>query len=61
MKLFRLIDNTLANRLGDQPHDAGAVNVRNGGDDFKPALKCPKCGRDMVVRLVTLLMASCIG
>ncbi|KAF7267076.1 hypothetical protein GWI33_019678 [Rhynchophorus ferrugineus] len=46
---MRLIDQSLANRLEDRPQDIPEVNV-SGNHDYKPALKCPKCGNDMVVR-----------
>lgn len=48
----RLIDHSLANRLDDRPQDVPPPTAAGGGDDFKPALKCPKCGNDMVVRFV---------
>ncbi|XP_066252718.1 DNA topoisomerase 3-alpha isoform X1 [Euwallacea similis] len=48
---MRLIDNTLSNRLGDEAQRAQDPILRGGGgDDFRPACKCPKCGRDMVLR-----------
>ncbi|XP_066139705.1 DNA topoisomerase 3-alpha isoform X2 [Euwallacea fornicatus] len=48
---MRLIDNTLSNRLGDQAQQTQDPIVNVGGrDDFRPVCKCPKCGRDMVLR-----------
>ncbi|KAL1494433.1 hypothetical protein ABEB36_010032 [Hypothenemus hampei] len=47
---MRLIDNKLANRLEDQPRDVGEINVAGNQEDFRPFLKCPKCGKDMILR-----------
>ncbi|CAH1132115.1 unnamed protein product [Ceutorhynchus assimilis] len=48
---MRLIDATLANRLDDRPENVpDEPNVSVGGDDFRPALKCPRCGNDMIIK-----------
>ncbi|KAJ8931677.1 hypothetical protein NQ314_015393 [Rhamnusium bicolor] len=46
---MRLIDDSLANRLDDRPQEV-QNDVGGTTDDFRPALKCPKCGSDMVLR-----------
>lgn len=43
------LDNSLANRLQDQPETIQQNNISNN-DEYKPAFKCPKCGNDMVLK-----------
>lgn len=49
LEKMRFIDDSLANRLNDRPQVI-PDNSLNGNDDFKPVLKCPKCGNDMIIR-----------
>lgn len=49
LEKLRQIDDSLASRLDDRPQDVPDTAL-NGHDDFKSALKCPKCGSDMIVR-----------
>ncbi|KAH1016264.1 hypothetical protein HUJ04_007516 [Dendroctonus ponderosae] len=61
---MRLIDNSLANRLDDRPQNVPDAVVAGNGQDFKPALKCPKCGQDMIVRTKkngSSKFLSCLG
>ncbi|XP_030764441.1 DNA topoisomerase 3-alpha [Sitophilus oryzae] len=46
---MRLIDESLANRLDDAPQAVQQLND-GGNDDYRPAMKCPKCGQDMTLR-----------
>lgn len=46
---MRLIDDSLANRLDDVPQ-AFNSELNDNQDDHRPALKCPKCGSDMILR-----------
>ncbi|KAI4457177.1 prokaryotic dna topoisomerase [Holotrichia oblita] len=48
MTKIRCIDETLSNRLEDRPqaYDEPIINQ----EEFKPVLKCPKCGNDMVLK-----------
>lgn len=50
MEKIRMIDESLANRLQDRPQDVPDQQMRGGNNDFRPVLKCPKCGNDMVLR-----------
>lgn len=43
------IDRSLANRLEDQPRQL-EEDPLNNQEEYKPVLKCPKCGNDMVVK-----------
>lgn len=43
------IDQSLANRLEDQPRHL-EEDPFNNHEEYKPVLKCPKCGNDMVVK-----------
>uniref|UniRef100_A0A6P7FEZ4 DNA topoisomerase n=1 Tax=Diabrotica virgifera virgifera TaxID=50390 RepID=A0A6P7FEZ4_DIAVI len=47
---MRLIDESLGNRLDDRPTDVVDDQIVNNNDEFRPAMKCPKCGHDMIVR-----------
>ncbi|XP_056643172.1 DNA topoisomerase 3-alpha [Diorhabda sublineata] len=47
---MRLIDESLGNRLDDRPADVTDNDIVTDNDDFRPVLKCPKCGNDMIVR-----------
>ncbi|KAJ8939138.1 hypothetical protein NQ318_010893 [Aromia moschata] len=47
---MRLIDESLGNRLDDRPQEVANDNPGDDPDDFRPALKCPKCGNDMIVK-----------
>lgn len=63
MEKIRLIDQTLAHRLEDQPQQIVEEELRNQ-DAFKPVLKCPKCGNDMIIRNRkngTGKFLSCVG
>lgn len=47
--LFSDIDASLANRLNDRPQIVEEP-MNDQQNDYKPILKCPKCGNDMVLR-----------
>lgn len=49
LEKMRFIDESLANRLNDRPQAVSHSSL-DGNDDFKPVLKCPKCGNDMIIR-----------
>lgn len=42
------IDRSLANRLNDNPAQYEEPQVVN--EEYKPVLKCPKCGNDMIIK-----------
>lgn len=44
------IDASLANRLNDRPQEVNDQPLNDQQQDYKPVLKCPKCGNDMVLR-----------
>lgn len=48
--MFIDIDASLANRLNDRPQhvDDEFTGIQQQG--YKPVLKCPKCGNDMIVK-----------
>ncbi|KAG5887194.1 hypothetical protein JTB14_016680 [Gonioctena quinquepunctata] len=45
---LRLIDESLGNRLEDRPLEI--ADEAYNQEEYRPALKCPKCGNDMVLR-----------
>lgn len=44
------IDATLANRLNDRPQDITEAINDQQQQEYKPVMKCPKCGNDMIIR-----------
>ncbi|XP_074027448.1 topoisomerase 3-alpha isoform X2 [Leptinotarsa decemlineata] len=48
LQKLQLIDESLANRLDDRPVAIANDTVSN--EEYRPAMKCPKCGNDMVLR-----------
>lgn len=49
MCLHLEIDASLANRLNDRPQEVHETII-NQQEEYRPVLKCPKCGNDMVLR-----------
>lgn len=50
MEKMRLIDQSLSTRLEDRPVDVPDAEIIANNEDQRPAMKCPKCGSDMVLR-----------
>ncbi|CAG9863370.1 unnamed protein product [Phyllotreta striolata] len=64
MQKMRLIDESLGNRLDDAPVAVPDAEITAHPDENKPAMKCPKCGRDMFIRRRkngTGMFLSCSG
>lgn len=49
MEKMQQIDQSLANRLNDRPQHYDDDEIQSN-DEYKPVLKCPKCGKDMVLK-----------